>query len=91
MVLPRSDFEFVRPPNASLQTKPNVHSSCVQVHALDEQLALLRATGSVVGSTLVSEIEKAPSIDAAALALGNRIRALKEAARHGLSRREVAP
>jgi len=49
------------------------------------------ADAAVVGSTLVSEIEKAPSIDAAALALGNRIRALKEAARHGLSRREVAP
>jgi tryptophan synthase alpha chain len=49
------------------------------------------ADAAVVGSALVSEIEKAPSIDAAALALGNRIRALKEAARHGLSRREVAP
>ena len=49
------------------------------------------ADAAVVGSALVSEIEKAPSVDAAALALGNRIRALKEAARHGLSRREVAP
>jgi tryptophan synthase alpha chain len=49
------------------------------------------ADAAVVGSALVSEIEKAPSVDSAALALGNRIRALKEAARHGLSRREVAP
>jgi tryptophan synthase alpha chain len=49
------------------------------------------ADAAVVGSALVSEIEKAPSVDAAVLALGNRIRALKEAARHGLSRREVAP
>jgi tryptophan synthase alpha chain len=46
------------------------------------------ADAAVVGSALVSEIEKAQSVDAAAAALGNRIRALKEAARHGLSRRE---
>src|SRR3989449_1459809 len=49
------------------------------------------ADAAVIGSALVSEIEKAPSIDAAAAALGDRIRALKQAARHGLSRREVAP
>jgi len=49
------------------------------------------ADAAVIGSALVSEIEKAQSVDAAAAALGNRIRALKEAARHGLSRREVAP
>jgi tryptophan synthase alpha chain len=49
------------------------------------------ADAAVVGSALVSEIEKAPSIDAAAANLGERIRALKHAARHGLSRREVAP
>ena len=49
------------------------------------------ADAAVVGSALVSEIEKAQSVDAAATALGNRIRALKEAARHGLSRRVVAP
>jgi tryptophan synthase alpha chain len=49
------------------------------------------ADAAVVGSALVTEIEKARSVDAAALALGNRIRGLKEAARHGLSRREVAP
>ena len=49
------------------------------------------ADAAVVGSALVSEIEKAPSVEAAAVALGERIRALKQAARHGLSRREVAP
>jgi tryptophan synthase alpha chain len=49
------------------------------------------ADAAVVGSALVSEIEKAASVDAAAVALGERIRALKQAARHGLSRREVAP
>jgi tryptophan synthase alpha chain len=49
------------------------------------------ADAAVVGSALVSEIEKAPSVDAAAVALGDCIRALKQAARHGLSRREVAP
>jgi tryptophan synthase alpha chain len=56
------------------------------------------ADAAVVGSALVSEIEKATAagstpaaIDAAAAALGSRIRSLKEAARHGLSRREVAP
>jgi tryptophan synthase alpha chain len=47
------------------------------------------ADAAVVGSALVSEIEKAPSVDAAAAALGDRIRALKQAARHGLSRREA--
>jgi len=49
------------------------------------------ADAAVIGSALVSEIEKASSVDAAAVALGDRIRALKQAARHGLSRREVAP
>jgi tryptophan synthase alpha chain len=49
------------------------------------------ADAAVVGSALVSEIEKAQSADASASALANRIRSLKEAARHGLSRREVAP
>jgi tryptophan synthase alpha chain len=55
------------------------------------------ADAAVVGSALVAEIEKAtvndPSpaaIDRAATALSTRIRLLKEAARHGLSRREVA-
>lgn len=49
------------------------------------------ADAAVIGSALVSEIERAKSVDAAATALGDRIRTLKEAARHGLSRREVAP
>ena len=49
------------------------------------------ADAAVIGSALVSEIEKAQSADAAAFALARRIRSLKEAARHGLSRREVAP
>jgi tryptophan synthase alpha chain len=49
------------------------------------------ADAAVVGSALVAEIERAGSVNAAAQALGERVRALKEAARHGLSRREVAP
>jgi tryptophan synthase alpha chain len=49
------------------------------------------ADAAVVGSALVSEIEKAKSVQAAAAAVAERVRALKEAARHGLSRREVAP
>jgi tryptophan synthase alpha chain len=49
------------------------------------------ADAAVVGSALVSEIERAKSIDAAASALAERVGSLKEAARHGLSRREVAP
>ncbi len=56
------------------------------------------ADAAVVGSALVSEIEKATAhgsspaaVDAAAFALAARVRSLKEAARHGLSRREVAP
>ena len=52
------------------------------------------ADAAVIGSALVSEIESATKSAAASdalTALGNRIHALKEAARHGLSRREVAP
>jgi len=49
------------------------------------------ADAAVVGSALVSEIEKAKSVDGAATALAERVRLLKDAARHGLSRREVAP
>jgi tryptophan synthase alpha chain len=56
------------------------------------------ADAAVVGSALVSEIEKATAanptpaaIDAAVTGLAARIRSLKQAARHGLSRREVAP
>jgi len=47
------------------------------------------ADAAVVGSALVSEIEKAKSVDGAADALAERVRALKEAARHGLSRRQA--
>jgi tryptophan synthase alpha chain len=47
------------------------------------------ADAAVVGSALVSEIEKAKSVDAAATALAERVRSFKEAARHGLSRREA--
>jgi tryptophan synthase alpha chain len=57
------------------------------------------ADAAVVGSTLVSEIENATLsnatseavVDRAATALAARVRLLKEAARRGLSRREVAP
>ncbi len=49
------------------------------------------ADAAVIGSSLVSEIETAKSVDAAAEALSQRIRALKSAARAGLSKREVAP
>jgi tryptophan synthase alpha chain len=49
------------------------------------------ADAAVIGSSLVSEIERAQTPAAAANALRERIRSLKEAARHGLSRREVAP
>ena len=47
------------------------------------------ADAAVVGSALVAEIEKAPAVEAAAAALRDKVRGLKEAGRHGLSRREV--
>jgi len=47
------------------------------------------ADAAVVGSALVSEIEKASTPDSAATALRDRVTKLKEAARHGLSRREA--
>jgi tryptophan synthase alpha chain len=49
------------------------------------------ADAAVVGSALVSEIEKANSTAAASAELGERIRSLKEAGRKGLSRREATP
>ncbi|HEY1924162.1 MAG TPA: tryptophan synthase subunit alpha [Candidatus Acidoferrum sp.] len=49
------------------------------------------ADAAVIGSSLVSEIEKAESVDAAASALAARIRGFKQAAKQGMSRREVAP
>jgi tryptophan synthase alpha chain len=49
------------------------------------------ADAAVVGSSLVAEIEHAKTPQQAANALRDRIRILKEAARHGLSKREAAP
>ena len=49
------------------------------------------ADAAVVGSALVEEIERAPSADAAAAAVAERTRILKEAARRGMSRREARP
>ncbi len=49
------------------------------------------ADAAVVGSALVEEIERAPSADAAAAAVAERTRILKEAARRGMSRREAHP
>ena len=56
------------------------------------------ADAAVIGSALVSEIQRstrsgasAEAIDSACTALAARIRPLKEAARQGLTRREVAP
>src|SRR5467141_229676 len=49
------------------------------------------ADAAVVGSALVSEIENAKTVEAASAALAARVRSLKQAATHGLSRREVAP
>jgi len=47
------------------------------------------ADAAVVGSALVSEIERASSVEAASAALRNRVTVLKEAGRRGLSRREA--
>jgi len=47
------------------------------------------ADAAVVGSALVSEIEKASSIEAASASLSERVKVLKEAGRRGLSRREA--
>jgi len=49
------------------------------------------ADAAVVGSSLVSEIEHAKTPQQAANTLRERVRILKEAARHGLSKREAAP
>ena len=47
------------------------------------------ADAAVVGSALVSEIEKASSVQAASAALREQVQVLKEAGRRGLSRREA--
>src|ERR1700693_4177204 len=49
------------------------------------------ADAAVVGSSLVAEIEHEKTPQQAAKALRERIATLKQAARHGLSKREVAP
>ena len=49
------------------------------------------ADAAVVGSALVAEIEKAPSVEAAAAAVAAKMRSLKQAASRGLSRREARP
>jgi tryptophan synthase alpha chain len=49
------------------------------------------ADAAVIGSALVEEIERAATPEIAAAALAGRVRAFKEAARLGLSRREAAP
>jgi tryptophan synthase alpha chain len=49
------------------------------------------ADAAVVGSSLVAEIERSRSPAEASTALRERVGILKQAARHGLSRREVTP
>jgi tryptophan synthase alpha chain len=46
------------------------------------------ADAAVVGSALVQEIEKAASVEAARTAVAERVRVLKQAGLHGMSRRE---
>jgi tryptophan synthase alpha chain len=46
------------------------------------------ADAAVVGSALVAEIEKAPSVELAAETIAGRVRSLKQAASRGLSHRE---
>jgi tryptophan synthase alpha chain len=49
------------------------------------------ADAAVVGSALMAEIEKSATVDAAAVAVAERIRILKRAAREGVSRRSGSP
>lgn len=49
------------------------------------------ADAAVVGSALVQEIEKADSVEAARAAVAERVRILKQAGLHGMSRREPGP
>jgi tryptophan synthase alpha chain len=49
------------------------------------------ADAAVVGSALVAEIEQAPTADAAAAAVAERVRVLKRAAREGISFRSAQP
>jgi tryptophan synthase alpha chain len=48
------------------------------------------ADAAVIGSSLVAEIELSKTVTQGVNALRDRVRILKDAARHGLSRREVA-
>jgi len=45
------------------------------------------ADAAVVGSALMAEVERAASVDAAVSAVAERVRALKQAARAGISQR----
>jgi tryptophan synthase alpha chain len=58
--------------------------------SLPGQVSLLGglADAAVVGSALVQEIERASTVEAARAALAERVRMLKRAGRHGMSRRE---
>ncbi len=47
------------------------------------------ADAAVVGSAVVAEIERASSVEAGVAAVAQRVRALKDAARRGMSRREA--
>jgi tryptophan synthase alpha chain len=49
------------------------------------------ADAAVVGSALMAEVERAPSAEAAAASVADLVRALKKAARSGLSRRSNQP
>lgn len=49
------------------------------------------ADAAVVGSALVEEIGRAASVEAAAQAVAERVRSLKQAASRGMSRRETRP
>ena len=49
------------------------------------------ADAAVVGSALVQEIERAANVDAARAAVAERVRMLKQAGLHGMSRREPGP
>ena len=49
------------------------------------------ADAAVVGSALVQEIERAATVDAARAAVADRVRTLKQAGLHGMSRREPTP
>jgi len=46
------------------------------------------ADAAVVGSALVEEIERAPTVEAARVAVADRVRSLKQAGLQGMSRRE---